>query len=161
MPIDNLGRIHFSPEQIQVASDALDTAYEALAGLSVNLNADERRKYGKVAEKNKLIIEKARDYRQTKPDMASPEVDWEEFERDYQDRRTTVNLLQKISQLEILLTNIKILRDYDNYTAALRDYQYSKYKNRFENQTGYQAKIEQMKVLFPKTGKFKNQKKDE
>lgn len=156
MPIDNLGRMHFTLEQFQAAKEALLATEAAIQGLSIPLDADERKKYGKIAEQNKLVVEKVRDFQRSQPNLASPEVDWEEFERDYQDRYAAQSLLMLIRQLEAQLTDIKTLRDYDNYTDALRDYQYAKYKNRFAA-GGYSTKIEEIKQFFPKTGKFKKQ----
>ena len=155
MPIDNLGKTHFSAQQIQDVNQALDVLTEALAGMSVNLTAAEHQKYGRVKEQNKLLIDKVKNYHDNQPILQSPEVDWEEFDRDYENRRQTSQMLLKIKSIEYQLISIKILGDYDNYTDALRDYQYAKYKNRFASQHGYERKIDDMVVFFPRTGKTK------
>ncbi|PWA04292.1 hypothetical protein [Flavobacterium psychrotolerans] len=155
MPIDNLGKIHFTEEEIHAVNQALNLINTTLLGLAENLTAAERSKYGKVGAKNTLLIDKAMDYHRSQPDLQSPEVDWQEFELDYADRIQASQMLSQTKSIEQLLLNIKILRDHDNHTDALRDYQYAKYKNRFTNQAGYETKIDQMKVFFPKTGKTK------
>ena len=154
MPIDNLGKIHFTEEQIKSINEALTLINTTLLGLSENLTSAERSKYGKVGQKNILLINKARDYHQSQPGLQSPEVDWNEFELDYKDRSQAAQMLSQTKSIEQLLLNIRILRDHDNYTDALRDYQYAKYKNRFSGEMGYETKINAMKVFFPKTGKI-------
>lgn len=152
MPIENLGKIHFSKQQIQDINQALTALTDSLAGMSVNLTAAEHQKYGRVKEKNKLLIDKVKNYHDNQPRLQSPEVDWKEFDLDYENRLQTSQMLLKIKAIENQLINIKILGDYDNYTDALRDYQYAKYKNRFANESGYSKKIEDMVVFFPRTG---------
>ncbi|PZX95169.1 hypothetical protein DOS84_00960 [Flavobacterium aquariorum] len=152
MPIENLGKIHFSKQQIQDINKALTTLTDTLAGMSVNLTAAEHQKYGRVKEKNKLLIDKVKNYHDNQPRLQSPEVDWKEFDLDYENRLQASQMLLKIKAIESQLINIKILGDYDNYTDALRDYQYAKYKNRFANESGYSKKIEDMIVFFPRTG---------
>jgi hypothetical protein len=152
MPIDNLGKVHFSKKQIQDINQALNILTETLSGMSVNLTAAEHQKYGRVKEKNKLLIDKVKSYHDNQPRLQSPEVDWKEFDLDYENRSQASQMLLKVKAIENHLTNIKILGDYDNFTDALRDYQYAKYKNRFANESGYSKKIEDMVVFFPRTG---------
>lgn len=155
MPIDNLAKNHFTDAEKQSIHNDLDHIMEKLQTLSQNLTAAERRRYGKVGEKNKLLINKVRDFQQSQPDRGSPEVDWEEFERDYQDRVQAEGMLMKVKSIEDALMSLKILRDYDNYTDSLRDYQYAQYKNRFADEYGYATKIDEIKAFFPNTGKTK------
>ena len=158
MPIDNLGKSHFSEQQIQDINQALAVLTTALEGMSVNLSAEEHQKYGRVKERNKLLIDKVKSYHEVQPQLRSPEVDWNEFDLDYENRSQASQMLSKIKSIESQLINIKILADYDNYTDALRDYQYAKYKNRFANESGYSRKIEEMIVFFPRTGITKKDK---
>jgi hypothetical protein len=158
MPIDNLGATHFTEEQKQGIQEALVQIFALTESLSVNISSKERSKYGKVGEKGKLLIDKVKSYHETQPRLKSPEVDWVEFENDYQDRAFASGVLAQLKSLEERVLSIKILRDYDNKTDALLDYQYAKYKNRFASEVGYETKIEELKVFFPKTGKTK--KKD-
>lgn len=152
MPIDNLGKAHFSNKQIQDINQALAVITAALENMSVNLSPADHQKYGRVKEKNKLLIDKAKNYHDNEPQLSSPEVDWDEFNRDYNNRFQVSQMLSKIKSIENQLINIKILGDYDNYSDALRDYQYAKYKNRFASEYGYERKIEDMIGFFPRTG---------
>ena len=49
------------------------------------------------------------------------------------------------------MTNAKILHDWDNYQAALTDYDYAKYKVT-TNATGYQTKVSEIGQFFNRTG---------
>ncbi|MBF4473015.1 hypothetical protein IRZ80_16610, partial [Flavobacterium sp. HJJ] len=51
-----------------------------------NLNAEERQKYGSINELNKLIVNKVKDYRTSQPNLSSPDVDWTEFQNDFDSR---------------------------------------------------------------------------
>ncbi|ESU29107.1 hypothetical protein FLJC2902T_11460 [Flavobacterium limnosediminis JC2902] len=155
MPIDNLGKTHFTAAEITVINKNLEQIRITLNRIALNLTADERRQYAKVHEKNKLLINKVKDYHDTQPQLQSPEIDWAEFEMDYADRREVAGMLAKVRELENQLLGIKILRDFDNYTDALRDYNYAKYKNAFSSQNGYAGKVDALKAFFPNTGKTK------
>lgn len=155
MPIDNLGKTHFTTLQKDGIKTALAQIFNLTDDLAVNLTSKERSQYGKVGEKGKLLIDKIRSFQETQPNLKSPEIDWNEFENDYQDRLFASAVLAQLDSLRERLLSIKILHDYDNKKDALLDYQYAKYKNRFGSQYGYSTKIEQLKDFFPKTGKTK------
>jgi len=158
MPIENLGKTHLTPSQINQLNQAFDTVASLLSLHAQNLTAAERTRYGRVNEQNKLLIDKVKDYHQQSPELASPEVNWAEFAQDYSDRKVLSQLHSKLKMVETMLLNTKILRDYDNHTDALRDYKYAQYKNCFANAAGYEKKIDELKVFFPKTGKKKKKK---
>lgn len=78
---------------------AINDLEAALAGKTATLTEDERRRYGSINEQNKLIVNKARDYRQSQPNLSSPDVNWDEFEDDYQSRvfiKNSVNRLMAV-----------------------------------------------------------------
>lgn len=155
MLFDNLGKKHFTDSDFEHIHTQLDELLTTLGSYTVFLNADNRRKFAKVREQNKLLINKVKDFHESMPRLQSPDVDWEEFQKDYRNRTQASGMLHKIKSLEEMVYDIKILHDYDNYTAALRDYQYAKYMTRFADDSGYALKIEEMKGFFPKTGKTK------
>ena len=155
MPIDNLGKNHFTTQQKQDITSALAQIKSAMSALMVNLTPHERSKYGKVGEQGKLLINSVNDFHQNQPQLQSPDVDWAEFEKDYQDRQFASGILSQLQTIETEMLSIKILRDYDNRNDALLDYKYAQYKNRFANQIGYSTKVEKLKQFFPKTGKTK------
>ncbi len=160
MPIHNLGKIHFTHEQINSIHDSLNAVWDTITAMAVNLSPEERNRLGKVADKKGLLIDKVKDYKESSPRLLSPEVDWEEFDKDYNDRYQIRSILSKMQTVERVLHDIKILRDFDNYTDSLLDYKYAQYKNRFADEAGYENKIEEIKQFFPKTGKKKAPKKD-
>lgn len=155
MPIDNLGKNHFTAAEITTINQSLNQIQSILNRMAVNLTPAERRKYATVGEQNKLLVNKVKDYHENQPQLQSPEIDWAEFEKDYTDRTEASGMLARVREMENLLLSIKILRDFDNYTDALRDYKYAQYKNNFADQMGYAAKIDALKAFFPKTGKTK------
>lgn len=155
MPIKNIEKKHFTNEHIQLVNAALREITLIGIELSENLTTAERRRYGKVGEKNKLIVNMVKDYHEKQPDLQSPDVDWDEFVLDYNDRQIVEQMLLRIRNIESMLVNIKAMRDHDNLTDALRDYRFAQYKNRFGNQPDYLTKIENIKPLFSKTGKIK------
>lgn len=125
---------------------------DTLAGKTGVLSKEERTRYGSVNEQNKLIVNKAWDYRQNQPALSAPDVDWTEFEADFQARaflETTINRLQAILHS---LESTKIMHDYDNYQDALKDYGYTRYKHG-TGEDGYAAKVEEFQQFFAKTPK--------
>lgn len=159
MPIDNLGKKHFTEAEKLQLDSSITTILNIVAPKSYNLSPKERSKYGKVGEQKKLFLNKVKELHDSQPFLASPDIDWVEFEADYATRAySEMKYLELQSVLQMLL-NIKILHDRDNLNDALRDYQHASYKNRFGNQIGFSSKVEELKVFFPKTGKTK--KKDD
>ncbi|HPW97921.1 MAG TPA: hypothetical protein PK218_05120 [Flavobacterium sp.] len=153
MPIENLGKNHFTAAEKTQLNDAVDTIMSLIGAKTYNLSPKERSKYGKIGDKMKLLITKTKEYHENTPALQSPDVNWEEFEADYETRHfASQKLLQLRAAVEMML-NIKILHDHDNFQDALRDYQYAIYKNKFGNQLGFAPKIDSLKDFFPKTGK--------
>lgn len=133
--------------------DGLITELEGkFDGKTEVLSAEERQRFGSVNEQNKLIVNKARDYRQSKPELSAPNVDWNDFEDDYQSRVFTENCINRLMSMVHSLQSTKIMHDYDNYQDALRDRNYSKYQND-AGEDGYAVKVEEYKQFFTKSGK--------
>lgn len=125
-----------------------------LAGKTGTLDDTERTRYGSVNEQNKLVVNKARDYRQNQPAMSAPDVDWDEFEADYQARMFIENCINRLNAIVHDLESTKIMHDYDNFQDALQDYAYSQYK-KGAGETGYDAKVDEFKQFFTKSNKNK------
>jgi len=151
MPIDNLGRLHLTATQKTSISTGLEMIETALMEVTQNLSAEERSRYGSVNETNKLLVNKVFDYYKTDPQLSSVDVDWTEYEADHQDRAFADTNENKMLKILRMLTDFKIVHDYDNYQAALVDYRYSRYKA--ETKTpGFTEKVADMKHFFPNTG---------
>jgi hypothetical protein len=151
MALQNLGVNHLTPEQKAAIDNALSIIETNLLGNTQNLSAEERQKYGSVNETNKLFVNKCREYQQIQSTLASPDVDWTEFEADYQDRTFADTRLDRLATISRMLSDFKIVHDFDNYQDALTDYDYSKYKAGTKT-PGYTEKVEELKQFFPNTG---------
>ena len=82
--------------------------------------------------------------------MSSPDIDWAEFENDYQSREFIQDINQRLEGLLSGLQSAKILHDWDNYQAALTDYGYTQYK-KGSGAVGYDAKINELRQFFSRT----------
>lgn len=153
MSVDNFNNRHMTDDDFNQLQDALNTAKQVAEKYLVNLSAEERQKYGRVNEQNKLLINKIYDYQKTQPELRAPEVDWAEFERDYTSRGRLESVITQLERLSIGLYNAKIMHDKDNYQAALTDYSYAGYKAGTQD-PNFEKKVKDIKQFFTK-GKTK------
>ncbi len=147
MPFTNFENRHFSSEEKNAVNTALASLETELIPKLANLTADERKQYGSVNEQNKLIINKVKDFRDSQPNLSSPDVDWVEFMNDHDSRSYLQTTIQRLQSIIDGLTNAKILHDWDNYQASLTDYDYAKYKAS-TNAIGYQTKVSEIGQFF-------------
>lgn len=137
----------------KTAFDDLLGQLEALMqGKLTALSEAERSQYGSINEQNKLLVNKGHDYHQGNPAMSTPEVDWTEFEANYQARAFLESRIERLKSLVYQMQSTKILHDYDNFQDSLIDYAYSQYK-KGANENGYAEKVADLKQFFPKSGK--------
>ena len=147
MPFENLNNIHYAAAEKTAVGTSLTALETALKVKFKNLSAEERQKYGSVNEQNKLIVNKVKDYRASQPSLSSPDVDWVEFQSDFDSRDFLQATIGRLQTLIDGLTNNKILHDYDNYQAALTDYDFSKYKASTKA-AGYEGKVNAIAQFF-------------
>jgi len=147
MPFENLNNIHYAAAEKTAVGASLTALETALKVKFKNLSAEERQKYGSVNEQNKLIVNKVKDYRASQPSLSSPDVDWVEFQSDFDSRDFLQATIGRLQTLIDGLTNNKILHDYDNYQAALTDYDFSKYKASTKA-AGYEGKVTAISQFF-------------
>jgi len=147
MAFNNFDSRHFSAKEQAALTAAMNTLEAALTGKLANLSADERRQYGSVNEQNKLIINKVKDYHSSEASLSSNDVDWEEFERDYNTRMVLQNAIQRLQSTIDGLNAAKILHDWDNYQAALTDYEFAKYKSA-RGAIGFNTKVSELAQFF-------------
>lgn len=150
MAITNLNNTHLTAAQLTDAQDALTQLETALQVINVNLSAEDRQKYGSINEQNKLFVNKVYDFNESQPTLSSPDVDWEEFNRDFNSRTNLEAIITRLDSLSTKLKNAKILHDYDNYQAALTDYAYTNYKAGTAS-PGFETKVNETKQFFSKT----------
>lgn len=142
-------------EADQTKIDVIITELEnEFAGKTETLDADERVRYGSINEQNKLVVNKAWQYRQSQPTLSAPNVDWVEFEKDFKARSFLENCINRLNALVHSLESTKIKHDYDNFQDALKDYGYSQYQ-KGAGEDGYDVKVEEYKSFFTKSPKPK------
>ena len=160
MPIDDLGNKHFSLQNMSEI-DAYISGIEAVVmTIAPNLTDEERQKYGSINEQNKLLVNKVHDYASVSPHLCSPDVNWAEFERDYQTRQFADTRLLRLENVMKMLKDTKIVHDYDNYRDTLVDYDHAKYKSG-TNTPGYTEKTKELSQFFPRTGTASSKKEDD
>jgi hypothetical protein len=128
MPFTNFDSRHFTEADKTAVGTALTALETSLLNKTANLDAAERKQYGSVNEQNKLIINKVKDYYETQPGLSSPDIDWAEFSDDFDTRSFIQSVILRLQSLADGLESAKMLHDWDNYQAALLDYDFSKYK---------------------------------
>lgn len=159
MPIENLGKKHVTPQQVAKFDEALTTLTDILINLSPNLTNDERARFGSVNEQNKLLVNSVQDYYHTQPSLSTPDVDWDEFSLDHADRVFADTRINKLGNLQRMLSDFKIVHDYDNYKNALVDYDFATYKSG-TNTPGFAEKYNKLKMFFPKANRNTQPPKD-
>ncbi|WP_282125585.1 hypothetical protein [Marinifilum flexuosum] len=150
--LKNLNSTHLSAEQIETINTNLGSLETTLSMIVSNLTGDERRKYGSISEQNKLLVNKVNDYAINQPALKSPDVDWDEFTKDFNSRTVLEGLIARLENLLTGINNAKTLHDYDNYQAALDDYAYANYKTGTSS-PGFEAKQKELKQFFIRTKK--------
>ncbi len=155
--LKNLISTHLSAEQVESVNTALAALETALADKVSNLSSDERRKYGSISEQNKLFVNKVNDYANGQTALRSPDVDWDEFAKDFSSRNVLEGTIARLQNLLTGINNAKTLHDYDNYQAALDDYAYTSYKTG-TSAPGYEAKRNELKQFFSRTRRTDEEK---
>lgn len=152
MPFNNLAQKHILDADKTAIQQAVNDLDAAIRSHILNLTAKERQKMGNITKKSKLLISKVRAFRQSEPDLSSPDVNWDEYEADFLDTSFLNGLFNRVASISLNIKNAKILHEKDNYQNALTDYRYTKYKNSTE-EAGYGMKQEELSQFFPNSGK--------
>ena len=151
MPFENLNNVHYTAAEKTAVGTALTALETALTAKLRNLSPEERKRYGSINEQNKLIVNKALEFRNNQPALSSPDVDWVEFQSDFDSRAFIQDSIARLQNLLNGLANNKILHDFDNYQAALTDYGFSQYKAGTKA-AGFENKVAEMSQFFNRTG---------
>jgi len=150
MALENLISIEFTPEELTALDTHLQGIQQVLSGKTVNLTPDQRRQYGRIANQNKLIVDKAKTYMEQHPNWIPNFIDKTEFDKDYNARIQIEDRTQLLQNLAQQLVDTKTLLDHDNYTNTLSFYRTMRYLAG-ENEPGSKTVYEDMKVLFSKS----------
>ncbi len=147
MALDNLISISFTSEELQTMDAALAQIESVLRGKAINLSPEERQQYGSIANQNKILVDKARDYMQQRADLVPGMLDVEEFERDYQARKQLEERARRLMSITEQLTDTKTLLDHDNYSNTLTFYRYIRYLAQ-ENEPGTTSVYQDLRAHF-------------
>lgn len=147
MALDNLISLSFSNDELSTLDQALQNIETVLSGKTINLTPEQRQQYGRIAEQNKLFVNKAKIYMEQYPQHVPGFLDKAEFDRDYAAREQIEQRLQRLSSLEEQLGDTKVLLDHDNYHNAISFYRSMKFLSE-ENVPGTNVLYEDMKQFF-------------
>ncbi|MBG6129959.1 hypothetical protein IWQ47_001958 [Aquimarina sp. EL_43] len=151
MALENLISVTFTEDELNKLTQGIHTIKEVLLGKTVNLTPEQRAQYGRIANQNKLIVDKAKNYMEQHPTWIPNFLDKEEFDRDYTTRKQIESHVQQLEYLAQQLLDTKTLLDHDNYSNALSFYRMMRYLAG-ENEPGAKPVYEDMKVLFKRNG---------
>ncbi|MEM6718362.1 MAG: hypothetical protein AAF611_03505 [Bacteroidota bacterium] len=149
MALENLISIEFTQEELTNLDSHLDGIQQILAGKTVNLTPEQRQQYGRIANQNKLIVDKAKNYMEQFPNWIPNFIDKVEFDKDYTARLQIEGRVLLLENLAQQLIDTKTLLDHDNYTNTLSFYRTMRYLAG-ENEAGAKTVYEDMKTLFKK-----------
>jgi len=127
MAFENLITVAFTNVELQQLDQALQSIEAVLQGKTVNLSPQERQQYGRIAEQNKLFVNKAKDYMEQYPQHIPAFVDKPEFDRDYAARTQIETRLYRLAGIAEQLSDTKVLLDHDNYSNAITFYRNIKF----------------------------------
>ncbi len=151
MALDNLISISFTETELQQLSDAVTSINQVLAGKAVNLSPEERQQYGSIADRNKVLVDKTKNYMEQAPETLSRTVDKQEFDRDYEARQQIETPLRNLKRIIEKLQDTKTLLDHDNFHAAIAYYRYVKYLSN-QNEPGTTSIYQDLKQHYQTSG---------
>lgn len=147
MALDNLISLSFSIEELAAIDQALQAIQTALLGKTINLTPEQRQQYGRIAEQNKLFVNKAKSYMEQYAQYVPGFLDKAEFDRDYTAREQIEQRLQRLDSLNEQLSDTKVLLDHDNYHNAISFYRNIRFLSE-ENVPGTNVIYEDLKQFF-------------
>ncbi|MCD0480599.1 hypothetical protein LPB90_19325 [Chryseobacterium sp. LC2016-29] len=154
MGITNLNNTHLDNAKLSSILNAITILEIELGNFNFNLSPQDRKRYGSINEQNKLLVNKVYDYNKNQPNLSAPDMDWQEFENDYNSRRNLEGMISRLNALITKMVDAKTLHDYDNYQAALDDYGFASYKAG-GSAAGFQTKYADLKQFFARSGTAK------
>ncbi len=148
----NLISVTFSSEELTELDGAIQKIEQIIAGKTRNLSQEERRQFGRIAEQNKLFVNKAKTYMEQYPQYVPPFLDKEEFDRDFESRGIIERRLMRLEGVTEQLSDTKILLDNDNYSNALTFYRNIRFLSR-EDVPGTTNIAKDLSQFFPHSKK--------
>lgn len=153
MALNNLWSLNFTETELTQIDQAISSLETVLQGKTVHLTPEQRQQYGRIAEQNKLFVNKAKGYMEQYPHFVPPFLDKEEFDRDHAARTQVESRIQRLASLSEQLSDTKVLLDHDNYHNAITFYRNVRYLAG-ENSPGTTSVYQDMQQFFknPTTG---------
>ncbi len=148
----NLMSVVFTTEELTKLDEAIKTIEETIAGKTRNLTLEERKQFGRIAEQNKLFVNKAKEYMEEYPQHIPPFIDKDEFDKDFASRAIIEKRLIRIEGITEQLSDTKILLDNDNYSNALTFYRNIRFLSK-EEVPGTTSIVEDLSQFFSRTKK--------
>ena len=130
MALDNLISIVFTDEEVAQVDAGATSIGSVLTGKTISLTPDQRQQHGRIANQNKLIVDKAKMYMGQNPQWIRGFLDKAEFDQDFESRAKIETMLVKLENLVQQLVDTKTLLDHDNYNNALSFYRYVRYRTK-------------------------------
>lgn len=150
MALDNLISVSFSKTDLETIDKAIQDIQSVLTGKTINLTPEQRQQYGRIAEQNKLFVNKAKIYMEQYPQYVPPFLDKAEFDKDYTAREQIEQRLQQMDSLAEQLSDTKVLLDHDNYHNSISFYRNIRFLSE-ENVPGTNVIYDDMRQFFVTT----------
>lgn len=148
MPYQDINNQHITAVDHSQAESLIQQMETVIQPYMRNLSEEENSMIGSIKESNKLLVNKVKDYYVSQPALASPDVNWVEFNADYEDRKFLELFAMRLQALATAMLETKRMHDYDNYQNSLIDYAYTQYKNRTSPGLGFDSKEAELKQFF-------------
>jgi hypothetical protein len=116
----------------------------------INLEPGDRQKYGSINEKNKLVINKVKDYRDNMPHLSNPDINWVNYQKNATTRKNYKLVVDLLGEINELCNDSCTLVDYVLFGDARRDYKFTKYKAEDDGggAAGFENKYNELKQFF-------------
>ena len=123
----DLVSLDFSKEEVQQFDEFLNSAETFLKGRTKDLNAEGRKRFGRIAETNKLFVNKSKVYMDKYPSLVPSMLNKAEFDKDFKAREIIESWIIRLQGLTEQLVDTKILLDNDNYRNSLTFYRHIRF----------------------------------
>ena len=140
----------FTDAELATVRAGYNAMKAVLVSKFINLEPADRKRLGSVNEKNKLIINKVKDYRDNMPGLSNPEINWVNFAKNANTRKNYMLVIDMLDEIHELCNDPRTLVDYVLYGDAARDYKFTKYKAEDDGagSAGFEKKYENLKQFF-------------
>ena len=147
MAFENLISIQFTESELAQLDAAMASIAQVLRDKTINLTPEQRQQYGRIAEQNKLFVNKAKEYMEQNMQHVPAFIDKAEFDQDFQARTQIESRITQLQGLVEQLSDTKTLLDHDNYHNAITFYRNIRFLSQ-ENVPGTTTLYEGMKQFF-------------